>query len=788
MRNPWLRFTILSGTVLVFGLWSSEREIASQSSTASYGVTDLGTLGGTSSAALALDDTEVPIVVGYATTAAGQERGFVGEPYARTALGTLGGASSEARAIQNRTVVGRAQLSGGAYHAFMSLCDTLGGTCGQLMDLGTLGGLGSYATSIETFPTVIVGASQTANNAATRAFVYRDGAMRPLGASLGGLNSVATDINREEQVVGYADLPGGAVRHAFLFADGVTTDLGSLGTSSEAYALNNNGVVVGWSQLASGGWHAFRYDNAAMEDLGTLGGPSSQALDVNGSGAIVGWSETSQGDRHAFVWRDGRMEDLNELIPAGTGWVLNTATGINFAGLISGYGDLNGRRRAFLLTPPMDLRLSVTRHENDLDTNIPIPHEAGSSLTFGVTVSGSFGPGATGVTVVDTISGPVEYVEILGFSHPADCDRDGQRLTCRLAPFGAWHSLFIRVRTTGPGIISHSAAIVAADPPDPNSANNSDSESNRAISLASLTLARTTVVGGGVVLGRTTITSPTGGGGSRIPLASSHPEIASVPSAFDVQGWCCDGIWREFYVRTQPVSAPVTVQISATHGLRTITVPLTILPPGGQWPFGSGARQIPGTIQAEDFDEGAEGAAYHDTGRGNNGGAYRPTDVDIQTTTDGGGGANVGWIAAGEWLEYTVAVASAGTYRLDARVASTGAGGTFHIELDGVNKTGPLTIPNTGGWQAWRTISQAVTLAPGAHVLRVSFDTNGATGAVGNLNYLRITGPTGGGPTPFGGTPRAIPGTIQAEDYDEGGERVAYHDTSSGNSGGQYRY
>ena len=91
-------------------------------------------------------------------------------------------------------------------------------------------------------------------------------------------------------------------------------------------------------------------------------------------------------------------------------------------------------------------------------------------------------------------------------------------------------------------------------------------------------------------------------------------------------------------------------------------------------------RALPGTIQAEHFDKGGEGIAYHETDTTNNGGAFRTTEgVDIQNTQDTGGGYDVGWTTGGEWLEYSVNVTTAGTYVLDARVASNGAGGTFHV-------------------------------------------------------------------------------------------------------------
>jgi len=211
---------------------------------------------------------------------------------------------------------------------------------------------------------------------------------------------------------------------------------------------------------------------------------------------------------------------------------------------------------------------------------------------------------------------------------------------------------------------------------------------------------------------------------------------------------------------------------------------------GSSGPYGGTPVSLPGTIQAENFDTGGSGVAYSDTSTGNAGGQYRSTDVDVETTSDTGGGYDIGWVAPGEWLKYTVNVAAAGTYNIEARVASSGAGGTFHIEANGVDKTGPITIPNTGGWQIWTTVTKSnVSLAAGDQVWRVVFDTTGPGGSIGNLNYLRLTTGTGGGgsSTAYGGTPVALPGTIQAENFDDGGSGVAWLDTSVANEGGQYR-
>jgi probable HAF family extracellular repeat protein len=55
---------------------------------------------------------------------------------------------------------------------------------------------------------------------------------------------------------------------------------------------------------------------------------------------------------HAFIYSDGAMTDLNSLIDQNSGWVLRSATGINNAGDIVGYGtDSSGQTHAFLLTP-----------------------------------------------------------------------------------------------------------------------------------------------------------------------------------------------------------------------------------------------------------------------------------------------------------------------------------------------------------------------------------------------------------------------------------------------------
>ena len=80
--------------------------------------------------------------------------------------------------------------------------------------------------------------------------------------------------------------------------------------------------------------------------------------------------------------------------------------------------------------------------------------------------------------------------------------------------------------------------------------------------------------------------------------------------------------------------------------------------------------------------------------------------------------AGVGWIAAGEWLKFTVNVAAAGSYNVTLRVASPG-GASFHVGGTAVS------VPATGGWQNWTTVSVPVTLGAGTQQMTLLFDTGG---------------------------------------------------------------
>lgn len=197
-----------------------------------------------------------------------------------------------------------------------------------------------------------------------------------------------------------------------------------------------------------------------------------------------------------------------------------------------------------------------------------------------------------------------------------------------------------------------------------------------------------------------------------------------------------------------------------------------------QSPYGGVVKSIPGQIEAEQYDLGGQGIAYNDLTVGNTPNQFRTDDVDIETTT--GGGYNIGYADPGEWLEYTVNVTASGAYNLEFRVAAIVAGRTMHLEIDGVNISGTVTVPVGTGWQDFKSVViPNVMLTSGQKIMRIVMDTGSA-----NLNYVNITAST---QLPYTGTAIAIPGKVEVENYDLGGQNIAYNDLSAGNLGNAYR-
>ena len=180
---------------------------------------------------------------------------------------------------------------------------------------------------------------------------------------------------------------------------------------------------------------------------------------------------------------------------------------------------------------------------------------------------------------------------------------------------------------------------------------------------------------------------------------------------------------------------------------------------------------MPGTVQAENYDTGGQGVAYNVTAVNGSANSYRSDGVDLEATTDSGGGYDVGWTATGQWFKYTVNVATAGTYALSLRLAAPTAV-TNALQINnaaGTDLSGVITAPATGGWQTWTTVTANITLPAGVQTLTVDQDSPGW-----NINYLTFATSGGGGtggsyggfPAGFWGNTSSIPSASGAIEFD----------------------
>ena len=177
-------------------------------------------------------------------------------------------------------------------------------------------------------------------------------------STLGGHEGIARGVNDLGQIVGNADVAGG-VDHAFLYlpvaAYGLSAGMNDLGTfggeSSKALGINNQGQIIGGRVNLSGYWEPWIWQNGSITYLGGLGGTYTTPVNINNLGQVVGGSGAATDEWHAFLWEGGTIHDLNNYVLGASGWVLETACGINDSGCIVGYGTYNGQDRCFLLTP-----------------------------------------------------------------------------------------------------------------------------------------------------------------------------------------------------------------------------------------------------------------------------------------------------------------------------------------------------------------------------------------------------------------------------------------------------
>jgi probable HAF family extracellular repeat protein len=358
---------ILCVSVLIMATWAAAQ--------VTYQVTDLGTLGGSASQALGLNDRGQ--VVGLSSVPGDAEfHMFLWRRGKMIDLGTLGGPNSVGWSINNSgEVVGVAELPQtqearvlcqDGFVSGINVCRAAMWDGKALKDLGTFGGPDSVAFSINEHHQV-TGGADTADS--VHAFIWDKQTLTDLGTPR-GIDSAGLAINDRGQVAVNAHISlivnpnlGQPDFHAFLWASGEFTDLGTLGGSASfAVGMNNRAQVVGYAFLdGDQAFDAFLWEDGLMRDLGVLPGDFiAQANGINERGEVIGSSVGGQGLR-PFIWKDGQMTDLNTLISPDSGWQLLGARAINNRGQIAGFGLHNGVRHAFLLTPKEDLNLETAK-------------------------------------------------------------------------------------------------------------------------------------------------------------------------------------------------------------------------------------------------------------------------------------------------------------------------------------------------------------------------------------------------------------------------------------------
>jgi uncharacterized repeat protein (TIGR01451 family) len=382
------------------------------------------------------------------------------QTYSIVDLGTLGGSESRAWAINNNgQVVGDAQIGSGQFRAFKftDINSNQQLNPGEMQDLGIMDNLSeSRGRDINNNGQVV--GFLAGSNGTTRAFTWDStNGMKELesgtasalsinsnGQAVGSFkvtpnfhairwennqklplitpvdnSSWATSNNDNGDIVGYTNIFGTGVQ-AFLWNGGTMQDAINLGTldnasTIRAWDINSQGKVVGQSGSKAFFWTA----SGGMKDLGSLGG-TSQALGINTNSQVVGKSNNL-----AFLWSDtngnsqtdpGEMIELNTLLPSSSGWSLTEAQDINDAGQIVGTGTINGQTHAFLLTPTSDSSdLSVTITESSE------PVKIGENLTYTLTVTNNGLGNATGVTLEQTL----QNVTFVSTKQPLVGNKDG---------------------------------------------------------------------------------------------------------------------------------------------------------------------------------------------------------------------------------------------------------------------------------------------------------------------------------------------------------------------------
>jgi probable HAF family extracellular repeat protein len=274
----------------------------------------------------------VAVTAALALTASPAAASTAGSALHMVDLGTLGGESSYAIAMNDRgDVIGNSAVADGSWHGFLwrngimtdlgaldpvdinnrgEIAGTVDGVAvvrsrnGRVVSLGTLGGLFSRPVAINDRGDV-VGVSDTPDfrNAV---FGWKNGTMRELP-----LDDVS-GINDRGQVSG--GRLAGTGFHAAVWHRGTVTDLGALDFDrSNTYGVNDRGWVIGWVFSPEQRERGALWRDGELIDVGTLGGGTTTLVAVNDRGAILAYSQLADGFVHPALWRAGAFTDLTTL-------------------------------------------------------------------------------------------------------------------------------------------------------------------------------------------------------------------------------------------------------------------------------------------------------------------------------------------------------------------------------------------------------------------------------------------------------------------------------------------
>jgi probable HAF family extracellular repeat protein len=368
-----------------------------------YTVADLGTLGGTESAAYGINNNGQ--VVGYSLNANQKRRAFIYSNGTMTGIGTIGATPNATSIAYDINDVGKVVGISGINTYDDSRAFFYDGMTMQNLGVYEDSGGGSYssASAINSLDQTVGQTSTTSGSHV--AFLYQNGKMTLVGTPY-AFNS-ADDINEAGKIVG-SHYVGNSITKSYIINSNNTglTYIETLGgRDSIAKGVNDNDQVVGYSDytLDNGNKRAYFYSNGQLRDINPFNAPQSFAYDINNGGQVVGAYElTLFGEQRAFIYEGASARNLNSLIPQTAGWTLTEARAINNAGQIVGKGIHKSQTRAFLLTPTgtqnappkVQITTPTSNQSSGAATSLAANENAGASPSITINAAASDADGA----------------------------------------------------------------------------------------------------------------------------------------------------------------------------------------------------------------------------------------------------------------------------------------------------------------------------------------------------------------------------------------------------------